>query len=96
MAFIHSRLSRLRFSLRKDVVDHHDILLLSFFSRGECHFLMNVYSDDCHLAVKFMLAQIIDIPNLLYMGGDFNIRDAEWDPSVSSYPASWPDLDGLG
>jgi len=22
------------------------------------------------------------------MGGDFNIRDAEWDPSVSSYPAA--------
>ena len=49
---------------------------------------MNVYSDDCHSAVKFMLDQIIDIPNLLYMGGDFNIRDAEWDPSVSLHPAA--------
>jgi len=49
---------------------------------------MNVYSDDCHSAVKFMLDQIIDIPNLLYMGGDFNIRDAEWDSSVSSHPAA--------
>ena len=96
MAFIHSRLSRLRFSLRRDVVDHHDILLLSFFNRGECHFLMNVYSDDRHSAVKFMLDQIIDIPNLLYMGGDFNIRDADWDPSVSSHPAAGPGLDGLG
>ena len=88
MAFIHSRFSRLRFSLRKDVVDHRDILLLSFFNRGECHFLMNVYSDDRHSAVKFVLDQIIDIPNLLYMGGDFNIRDAEWDPSVSLHPAA--------
>ena len=35
-----------------------------------------------------MLDQVIDIPNLLYMGGDFNIRDAEWDPSVSSHPAA--------
>jgi len=35
-----------------------------------------------------MLDQIIDIPNLLYMGGDFNIRDAKWDPSVSSHPAA--------
>jgi len=49
---------------------------------------MNVYSDDCHSAVKFMLDQFIDIPNLLYMGGDFNIRDAEWDPSVSLHPAA--------
>ena len=77
MASIHSHLSRLRFSLRKDVVDHRDILFLSFFNRGECHFLMNVYSDDCHSAVKFILDQIIDIPNLLYINGDFNIRDAE-------------------
>ena len=49
---------------------------------------MNVYSDNRHSAVKFMLDQIIDIPNLLYMGGDFNIRDAEWDPSISSHPAA--------
>jgi len=77
MVFIHSCFSRLRFSLRRDVVDHCDILLLAFFNRGECHFLMNVYSDNCHLAIKFMLDQAIDIPNLLYMGGDFNIRDVE-------------------
>jgi len=49
---------------------------------------MNVYSDNRHSAVKFMLDQVIDIPNLLYMGGDFNVRDAEWDPSVSSHPAA--------
>jgi len=69
MAFIYSRLSRLRFSLKRDMVDHCDILLLSFFNREECYFLMNVYSDDRHSAVKLMLDQIIDIPNLLYMGG---------------------------
>jgi len=32
-----------------------------------------------------MLDQIIDIPNLLYMGRDFNIRDIEWNPSVFSH-----------
>ena len=52
MAFIHTRLSRLRFALRRDVIDHRDILLLSFFNRNECHFLMNVYSDNHHSAVK--------------------------------------------
>jgi len=41
-----------------------------------------------------MLDQIIDIPNLLYIGGDFNIRDAEWDPSVFSHPtAGWALVD---
>ena len=32
---------------------------------------------------------------LLYMGGDFNIRDAEWDPSVSSHPAAGQSLRDL-
>jgi len=59
------------------MIDHHSILLLSFFNRGVHHFLMNVYLDDWQLAVKFMLDQVINIPNLLYMGGDFDIRDAE-------------------
>jgi len=76
MAFIHKRLSRLCFALRRDVIDHCDILLLSFFNRNKCHFLMNVYSDNHQSTVKFMLDQVINIPNLLYMGGDFNVRDA--------------------
>jgi len=49
---------------------------------------MNVYSDDHHSAVKFMLNQIIDIFNLLYMGRDFNIRDAEWNLFIFSYPTA--------
>jgi len=32
------------------------------------------------------------MPNLLYMDGDFNIRDAEWDPSVSLHPATGQSL----
>ena len=84
MAFIHSRLSRLRFSLKRNVINYCNILLWSFFNRGEYYFLMNVYSDDRHSAVKFILDQIINIPNLLYMSGNFNIKDIEWDLSVSS------------
>jgi len=38
---------------------------------------MNVYSDDLHIAVNFLSRKALNIPNLLYMGGDFNIRDAE-------------------
>jgi len=66
------------------VINYCNILLWSFFNRGEYYFLMNVYSDDRHSAVKFILDQIINIPNLLYMGGNFNIKDIEWDLSVSS------------
>ena len=49
---------------------------------------MNVYSDDLHTAMDFLSNTAPNIPHLLYMGGDFNVRDAEWDPSVSSHPAA--------
>jgi len=77
MCFIYSRLSRLCFALRRDIVDHRDIQLLSFFNRSRCQFLMNVYSDDLHTAVNFLTREALNIFNLLYMGGDFNIRDTE-------------------
>ena len=56
---------------------------------------MNVYSDDLHTAVNFLSRKALNIPNLLYMGGDFNIRDTEWDPSVSSHPAAGQSLRNL-
>ena len=77
MCFIHSRLSRLCFALGRDIVDHRNIQLLSFFNRDRCQFFMNVYSDDLHTAINFLSREALNIPNLLYMGGDFNIRDAE-------------------
>ena len=77
IAFIHSCLSGLRFSLRRDVINHCNILLLSFFNRRKYYFFINVYLDNHHSAIKFMLDQVIDIPNLLYMDRDFNIRDIE-------------------
>jgi len=46
---------------------------------------MNVYSDDHQSAVKFMLDQVIDIPNLLYIGGDLNVKNAKWNLSVTSH-----------
>ena len=95
MCFIHSRLSRLRFALRRDIVNHRDIQLLSFFNRGRCQFLMNVYSDDLHTAVNFLSKEALNIPNLVYMDGDFNIRNAEWDLSVSSHSAAGQSLKDL-
>ena len=49
---------------------------------------MNVYLDDLHTAVDFLANEAPNIPHLLYMREDFNIRNAEWDPSVSLYPAA--------
>jgi len=56
---------------------------------------MNVYSDDLHTAVDFLSREALNIPNLLYMGRNFNIRDIEWDFSVSSHPAAGQSLRDL-
>ena len=38
---------------------------------------MNVYSNSLHTAVNFLSNKDLNIPNLLCMGGDFNIRITE-------------------
>ena len=88
MCFIYFKLFKLRFALKRDIVDHRNIQLLSFFNRGRWQFLMNVYSYDLHTAVNFLTTEALNIPNLLYMGRDFNIRDVEWDSSISLHPAA--------
>ena len=49
---------------------------------------MNVYSDNLHTAVDFMAGEALNIPNLLYMSEDFNIRDVEQNPFISLHPAT--------
>ena len=85
MCFIYSRLSRLQFALRRNIVDHRDIQLLFFFNRSQCQFLMNVYSDNLHTAVDFLSNEAPNIPHLLYIEGNFNVRDTEQNSSVSSH-----------
>jgi len=47
---------------------------------------MNVYLGDLYTAVNFLSNKALNISNLLYIGEDFNIRDAEWNPPISSHP----------
>ena len=46
--FINIRLSSLHFSFCRDIINHRDILLLSFFNNGDIFYIMNVYSDSSH------------------------------------------------
>jgi hypothetical protein len=34
MAYVHNRLARLRPSLRRDIIDHRDIMVVSLFTQG--------------------------------------------------------------
>ena len=95
MCFIHSRLSRLYFALKRDIVDHRDIQLLFFFNGGRYQFLMNVYSDNFHTTVNSLAGEALNISNLLYMSEDLNIRDAEQNLSVSLYPIAGQTLRDL-
>ena len=38
---------------------------------------MNVYFNDLYTAVNFLTREALNIPNLLYIGRDFNIRDTK-------------------
>ena len=37
---------------------------------------MNIYSDSSYSALKYLKDTEVNIPNLLIMTGDFNIRDS--------------------
>ena len=75
MAYINIYLSLFCFLLHKDIINHKDILLISFFSKNVCYFIMNIYSDSSYSALKYLKDTKVNINNLLIMTGDFNIRD---------------------
>jgi len=53
IAYINIRLSSLCFSLQKDIYNHRDIFLISFFNNSIIFFLINVYSDMSQSTLKY-------------------------------------------
>ena len=64
----------MRFSLRKD----KDVCYFSFFNNSFIFFMINVYSDDNHLALKYLKDTEVNFQNVLIIAGNFNIRDSNW------------------
>ena len=83
LAYINIRLSSFCFFLCKDLINHKDILFIFFFNNNICSYIINIYSDASHSALKYLKNTEVSINNLLIMTGDFNIRDSLWD---SSFP----------
>ena len=54
VVYINIRLSSLCFSIQKDVIDHRDILLASFFNNGDIFWLINIYSNTSHSTLKYL------------------------------------------
>jgi len=57
-----------------------------------CFFILNVYSDSSHIALKYLKDNEVNIGNVLIMTGDFNIRDRLWDPSFPHHSTISDDL----
>jgi len=81
ISYVNIRLNSLCFLLQKDIFDHCDIGIISFINNNICHYILNIYSDSSHLALKYLKDTEVNISNVLLMTGDFNIRDSLWDPS---------------
>ena len=92
ISYVNIRLSSLRFLFRKDIFDHRDISIISFINNGACHYILNVYSDSSHLALKYLKDTEVNINNVLLMTGNFNIRDSLWDPSFPFHSSISDDL----
>jgi len=81
ISYVNIHLNSLRFLLRKDIFDHRDISIISFTNNDTCHYILNIYSDSSHSALKYLKDTEVNISHVLLMTGDFNIRDSLWDPS---------------
>ena len=90
--FINTRLSLLRFSLCKDIINHRDILLSSFFNNGVIYWIMNVYSDSSHSVIKYLKDMEFNLRNLLIITGYFNICNSLWDSSYNFHSLISNDL----
>ena len=90
--YINIRLSSFYFSLCRDIINHRDILLISFFINNICSFIMNIYSDASHSTLKYLKNTEMNINNLLIMTSNFNIRDWLWDLSFPHHSSISDDL----
>ena len=90
--YVNIRLSSLYFSLQKDIINHKNILLVSFFNNNKNFWIMNIYSDSSHSALKYLKDSETNIQNLIIMTGNFNIWDSIWDPSFPHHTSISDDL----
>jgi len=85
VTYVNIRLSSLCFSLCKDILNHRNISIVSFFNQNDILFLINIYSDSSQLALKYLKDTEVNINNVLIMTGNFNIRDCLWNPNYQHY-----------
>jgi len=81
LTYINARLTRLYFSLRKDIINHKDINLVFFFNDRSICFLINL---------KYLKDTEVNLNSILIIIRDFNISDNNWD-QLYSYHSNYTD-----
>ena len=92
ITYVNICLSALCFLLHKDILNHRDVSLISFSNNNICYYIMNVYSDSSHTALKYLKDTEANIDNVVLMTGGFNIRDSLWDLSFPFHLSISDDL----
>ena len=82
----------MRFSLKKDLINHCNINIIDFHNGQDVQCIINVYSDSNQTAIQILHDNIRNISNTIVMTGDFNIRDSDWDPNVHYHSIYTEDL----
>ena len=52
--YVNKCLLRIRFTSQLDIVNHHDINILSFYNDQNINFIINVYSDSNQTTLQFL------------------------------------------
>ena len=69
----------------KNAVNNQDlpkvVSYISFFNCGSIFYLINIYSDSLQSALKYLKNTEANINNILFITGNFNIRDSIWNPN---------------
>ena len=81
LVYFNTRIAALRPAYRRDLIDHRDVILFSLGLGGGTWIYANVYLDTQHSAVRILHEDLVALPRLHLMCGDFNIRHAAWDPT---------------
>ena len=64
----------MRFTSQLDIINHHDINILSFYNDQDINFIINVYSDSNQTTLQFLSQNIVNLNNTIIMTSNFNIR----------------------
>jgi hypothetical protein len=81
LVYFNVRITALRPAFRRDLIDHRDVILFSLGLGAGQRIFANVYSDTQHTMVWILHEDLVTLPRLHLMCGDFNIRHMSWDPN---------------